>query len=213
MLHDSALKSSFDNSFKIRSVFKEILGLDGIEHFSLDLVDPQGRMLFFSSTPSHAYVIFQRGLGDYDGIISSQYYENFEFYWWSDAHHKSFAQQIQDIREGVLSLKHGFMLVRKWNNFHLIYSFAAKKQNTRFQSLVVNDINKYLKMGDYAYMEMLETYSIYTGSPPPPKIEKFYFFDDCAPPSRYTHDFIIENKPVIVENKIIQISSYNKWKK
>jgi hypothetical protein len=157
------------------------------------LVNPTGEMLFFSGTPQHAFEICRRGLGKYDGIISPTYYKNFEFYWWSDAAHKAYSDKIKKIREGYLGLRHGFMLVRKWNNFHLIYSFATKKSDPHFQSQVINKINLYLQMGDYAYSRMRETYSIYSGENEPPRIEKFYSFEGGEPPARYTSNFILQN--------------------
>src|SRR5262245_38660084 len=112
MLHKDVLNISFMHYYQIKKVFSDILGLDGIEHFSLDLVNPSGEMLFISGTPQHAFEICSRGLGKYDGIISPAYYENFEFYWWNDAAHKAYAQKIKNIREGYLGLRNGFMLVR-----------------------------------------------------------------------------------------------------
>src|ERR1700733_9945921 len=146
LLHKDILYISFKHRRIIKKVFDDILGIDGIEHFSLDLVNPNGEMLFFSGTPQHAFEICKRGLGKYDGIISPTYYQNFEFYWWNDAAHVAYSDRIKKIREGYLGLKYGFMLVRKWNNFHLIYSFATKQSNPHFQSLVINKINSFLKM-------------------------------------------------------------------
>lgn len=189
MLHHDVLNISFSHRHKIKSIFGDILGLDGVEHFSLDLVNPTGEMLFLSGTPQHAFEICKRGLDKYDGIISPQYYENFEFYWWNDAAHKAYSAQINAIREHSLGLRHGFMLVRKWNDFYLVYSFATKKSDPHFQSQVINSINSFLKMGDHAYSLMRETYGDYTGEYEPPIIEKFYGFEGGKPPARYTKDY------------------------
>ncbi len=188
-LHKDILTISFKHRYQIRSVFKEILGLCDIQHFSLDLVTPSSEMLFFSSTPSHGYEICKRGYGQYDGIISPGYYENFEFYWWENTSHKAFSDKIAAIREGILGLRHGFMLVRKWNDFHLIYSFATKSKDHHFQSMVLNNVNELLKMGDFAYMEMREAYAGYCGEYTPPSIEQFYGFKGGMPPARYTKDY------------------------
>lgn len=187
-LHTDVLNISFAHRHQIKTVFSDILGLEGIEHFSLDLVNPQGEMLFFSGTPQHAFEICKRGLAKYDGIISPNYYQNYEFYWWNDAIHKAYADKIKAIREGYLGLRHGFMLVRKWNNFYLIYSFATRKANTHFQSQVINKINTYLQMGDYAYLQMRDTYANYHHDEPP-LIENFFAFQGGKPPARYTKNF------------------------
>lgn len=204
MLHSDVLNISFAHHHQIKTVFGDILGIDGIEHFSLDLVNPAGEMLFFSGTPQHAFEICRRGLGKYDGIISPKYYENFEFYWWNEAAHKAYSERIKKIREGYLGLKHGFMLVRRWNDFHLIYSFATKQSDPHFQSQVINKINSFLKMGDYAYLRMRETYSIYSGSYEPPLIGKFYTFEGGKPPARYTNNYVSPNI-----NRSCQINNSN----
>ena len=213
MLHSNVLNISFEHHHEIKTVFGDILGIDGIEHFSLDLVNPAGEMLFFSGTPQHAFEICRRGLGKYDGIISPTYYKNFEFYWWSDAAHKAYSDKIMKIREGYLGLRHGFMLVRKWNNFHLIYSFATKKSDPHFQSQVINKINSYLQMGDYAYSRMRETYSIYSGESEPPRIEKFYSFEGGEPPARYTSNFSLQNQQERENSNSLIIVDFNEKKR
>lgn len=199
MLHSDVLNISFFHRHIIKTVFGDFLGMEGIDHFSLDLVNPAGEMLFFSGTPQHAYEICKRGLDKYDGIISPEYYKNFEFYWWNDAAHKAYAEKISNIREYSLGLRNGFMLVRKWNDFHLIYSFATKRADAAFQSHVINSINLFLKMGDHAYSLMRDTYSLYTKGYEPPIIEKFYAFQGGKPPARYTKNYL---KPTAENNCI-----------
>lgn len=194
MIHKEALEISFKHQYKIKKIFSEILGTHDIEHFSLDLVNPDSEMVFFSGTPSHAFEICNRGLGEYDGIISPEHYENYEFYWWKEAHHKAFANKIQAIRSGILGLKYGFMLVRKWNNFHLIYSFATKSRNLEFQTKVINSINDLLRVGDWAYEEIRPLYANYSGIYEPPKIDVFYQFEGGKPPSRRTKKFLVTKK-------------------
>lgn len=198
-LHKDILNISFRHKYQISKIFKNILGLCNIDHFSLDLVNPEGEMIFFSGTPSHGYEICKRGYGQYDGIISPENYENYEFYWWENTYHKKFANKIIEIREGMLGLRNGFMLVRKWNNFYLIYSFATKSRDLQFQSMIVNNINKLLEMGDFCYMEMREAYSDYSGNYDPPIIKQFYPFEGGKPPSRYTNDYLLSKKGSTVE--------------
>ncbi len=200
MLHASVIDISFIHYHQIKMVFGDIIGLHGIEHFSLDLVNPAGEMLFFSSTPQHAFEICSQGLAEYDGIICPEYYKNFEFYWWNEAIlNKVHSEKIRKIREERLGLRYGFMLVRKWNDFYLIYSFATKKFDQNFQSHVINRINLFLQIGDYAYSNMRETYQLYCGNYESPVIEKFYTFQGGKPPDRYTENHSFTNE---LKNKI-----------
>ncbi len=201
MLHKDVMTISYKHNYEIKKVCADILGMHGIEHFSLDLVRPDSEMIFFSGTPSHGYEICKRGYAPYDGIISPDYYQNFEFYWWDDAYHKAFAKDIKAIREGLLGLKHGFMLVRKWNNFHLVYSFATKTDNSEMRSFIVNNINEYLKMGDYAYNNMRELYSEYCGEHEPPSVEQFFKFEGGAPPPRFTRNYRSQESGLLLPDK------------
>ena len=198
--HTKLYDALYKHHYKIRSVAKEILGINSIDHFSLDLVDPNDNMLFFSSTPSHGFEICKRGYGQYDGIISPYNYENHEFYWWKEAAHKKYADKIAKIREDVLQLKHGFMLVRHWDNFYLIYSFAtrSKTKSFDFQTKVVNEINYFFKMGDFVYQELKNIYASYCQPFEPPNIEVFYPFSGGKPPAHFSKHYKKTNARLLI---------------
>lgn len=189
MIDKMALETSFRYRLKIQKVFKEILGLHEIDHFSLDLVTPDEKMIFFSGTPSHAYEICNRGYGEYDGIISPENYHNYEFYWWANASHKKYRKQIENIRSGLFGLRNGFMLVRNIDDFYLVYSFATKSKNPLFQTNIINTLNDLLKIGDWVYEEMRSDYQNYTGVYIPPKIGIFKPFKGGKPEAIYTKDY------------------------
>ena len=76
------------------------------------------------------------------------------------------------------------MLVRKWNDFHLLYSFATKSMEHTLQTSVINEINTLLKIGDYVYSSLRQTYAEYCGEYTPPKIECFHAFEGRATASK-----------------------------
>lgn len=186
MLHKDVSGISYKHYYNVHNVIKKTMGYDLIQHFSLNLVRPDGEMLFLSGTPSHAHEICSRGLGEFDGIISENNYTNYEFYWWKDAAHKAYADDIEYIRNKVLYLHDGFMLVRKFDDFYLIYSYAFRKEINDANSLVVNNINNFLKMGDDAYMLLREQYEQYCDKYTPPVIKQFYPFLGGKPINRKT---------------------------
>ena len=208
MLHGDILTISYKHRYEIQRIFKEIIGLYGISHFSLDLVRPDGEMIFFSSTPSHGYEVCSRGYGPYDGAISPNYYCNFEFYWWRNAVHKAYDEEINYIREIIHGFKHGFMLVRKWDNFYLIYSFATRSNHPAFSSIIVNNLNELLAKGDNIYTAMRDTYGEYAGTYVPPTIDKFYPFQGGKPVARYSSAIVLPSKnpaphlKLVVDNNI-----------
>lgn len=198
MLHKDVLEISYRHSYYIHNVIKKTMGYELVQHFSLNLVRPDGEMLFLSGTPSHAYEICSRGLGKFDGIISENNYTNHEFYWWKDAAHKARAEDIQYIRNKVLNLHDGFMLVRNFDNFYLVYSFAFKTELPNVSSLVINNINNFLKMGDDSYMLLREEYKQYCGIYTPPIIKRFYPFVGGKPKKILTLDKHLEDNSNII---------------
>jgi hypothetical protein len=185
-LHPDIMTISYKHRYEIKKAFNFILGIYTLDHFSLDLVRPDGEMIFFSATPSHGYEICSQGYGPYDGAISPEYYENFEFYWWKDVRHKAFSDEINYIREVKHGFKHGFMLVRRWDDFYLIYSFSTKSQDPYFPTLIINKLNELLEAGDSIYNQMRPVYREYTGRYSPPHIDHFYPFEGGEPIPRYT---------------------------
>jgi len=198
MLHKDVTQISYAHRYDIFSVIKNILKNDLIQHFSLNLVRPDGEMLFFSGTPSHAFEICNKGFGNYDGIISPENYQNHELYWWKDASHKKYQNEIEYIRKGILKLHDGFMLVRKFNDFYFMYSYAFKKNYENIDKLVKDEINTFLQLGDVAYMKLRDIYKGYCGNYVPPKIKRFYPFQGGVPCNR------IENKSS--DNNIILLN-------
>ncbi len=196
-LHQRVLTISYEHRYQIRRLFKEVLGLYDIDHFSLDLVSPAGEMIFFSGTPSHGYEICSKGLGEFDGAISPEYYQQYEFYWWKDVVHKRFGEQINYIRDVKHQFRHGFMLVRHWNDFYLIYSFATKSNKANFQSTIINNVNHLLSVGDYLYNSMRDVYAEYSGAFTPPKITQFYPFQGGKPVARYDDEHAVITSQVV----------------
>jgi hypothetical protein len=188
MLHPDILTISYRHRHTIRQAFKDVVGFKNIVHFSLDLVRPDGQMVFFSSTPSHGYEVCSKGYGAYDATISPEYYRNKSFYWWDEVKHKRYSREIDYIKRVRHGFRHGFMMVRKWDDFYLIYSFASSSDSRRFVEQVEDERDHYLSLGDHIYSSMRESYSEYTGDFVPPKLDRFYPYRG-GQPSAYQSDY------------------------
>lgn len=200
MLHKDALKISYQHRYKIKTVFKEVLGIYDIHHFSLDLIDPSGKMVFLSANPSHGYEICARGYVPFYGPILPDYYQTYEFYWWRDVRHKAYAEQIEHIHSKH-GFRHGFMMVRHWNDFYLVYSYATRSDDLHFTSLVVNKLNELFGLGDHIYNEMRQVYSEYTEEARPPYIDRFYPFQGGVPMARYSDDYVRSESGILLKEQ------------
>ena len=85
------------------------------------------------------------------------------------------------------------MLVRRWDDFYMIYSFATKKLVKDFSLNVFNNINAFLKLGDAVYNDILDIYGSYCDKDtPPPAIDTFYPFEgNGKPPQRHSKNQIL----------------------
>ncbi|MFN3234784.1 MAG: hypothetical protein ACE365_05180 [Gammaproteobacteria bacterium] len=187
MLHQEAGNISFRHQFEIRNALKDALGYLGIIHISMDLVRPDGEMIILSGTPSHAYEICSRGYDRYDSTISPEYYQNHSFYWWYNVEHKGCGREINYIRRVKLGFFYGFMLVRRWDDFYLVYSFAAGRKEANFIEKAYDSLNDLLRIGDEIYMNLRGLYAQYTDEFVPPLIDQFYPFVPGKPIPRYSN--------------------------
>ena len=187
MLHPEVLTISYKHRYEINKRFKEVLGFFAIDHFSLDLVRPDGLMIFFSGTPSHGYEVCSKGYGIHDPTISEEYYKKNEFYWWHDVTYSVFEKEIQYIRKVKHGFRHGFMLVRRWDDFYLIYSFATVQRSKQFIEKIESSIDVLFEIADYVYNSMRDLYAEYTDNYVPPLIDKFYPYEGGEPKARYSN--------------------------
>jgi hypothetical protein len=208
MLHPDILTISYRHRYEIKNSLKDVLGLLGIAHFSLDLIRPDGQLLYFSGTPSHGYELCSRGYGAFDATVSPHYYKNNEFYWWHDVTQGKFSQEINYYRQERFGFTYGFMMVRYWDDFYMIYSFATRVKSPQFVDDVNDNLDTLFEAGDYLYNSMRELYSEYTENFTPPIIDKFYPYQGGRPVARMSryrksshgillpHDRWIDKKPV-----------------
>jgi len=181
VLHPDILTISYRHRAVIRRAFSDAIGFQNIIHFSLDLVRPDGQMIFFSSTPSHGYEVCSKGYGAFDSTISPEYYQNREFYWWSDVRHKRFSREIEYIKRVRHGFRSGFMMVRHWDDFHFVYSFAFNKAAPDFIEQAEDNRDQYFALGDHVYNLMRPVYFNYTDDYVPPKVNHFYPYQGGKP--------------------------------
>lgn len=187
MLHPDILTISYRHRYEIKKSFKDILSYFNIDHFSLDLISPNGEMLFFSGTPSHGYELCARGYSAYDATVAPENYKNREFYWWDEVSQQKYSSEINYYRKVRYGFNRGFMMVRHWDGFYFIYSFAARDKSDQFMDRVTSEINELFEAGDQVYNAMRNVYYEYTGDLEPPVIDKFYPFKGGEPLQHHSH--------------------------
>jgi len=160
-LHKDALLMSFQNQWQIRQAYKEIIGLNDVDHFSINIVSPNGEMSIISYNPSIVYEIFKDGTYLYNGTISPTYYENLDFYTWDQCYNKRFYSQVKLSLQTKNGIDTGVNLIHRQFGFNILFSFASKrKHNDLFFNAAENN-KEFLKMGFHCLDLIKGIYSQY----------------------------------------------------
>ncbi len=160
-LHKDALLMSFENQWHIQKIYKEIIGLNNVDHFSINIVPPNGEMSIISYSPSIIYKIFNDGSYLYNGSISPTYYEALNFYTWDQCYDKRFYSKIKLSLQTQNGIDTGIVMVHREVGFNILFSFAAKNKKNHLLEQAVENNTEFLKMGFHCLEQIKGIYSQY----------------------------------------------------
>ena len=154
ILHENAAVMSFENCYTLAKVYKEIIGLNNVHHFSLNVVDHEGKMSILSYNPQIAYNIFKDGSYLYNGSISPSYYNNFNFYTWDETYDPQYARVLKNTMERKNGINKGVVLIKRVEGLTLLYSFATKSNGDDFVLQMQDQRELYYQMGDHCFNQI-----------------------------------------------------------
>ena len=174
-LHKEILFISLIHYKEIRKIYSEVLRLNAIDHLSINLVNPDGEIVFLSSTPYTGINVCGGKLWLYDISIHPETYENKEFYWWEDCYCKEMKQELQLEKEIKNNLNIGFIISRKVQDFYIMYSFATREKDPDIKEIIKQYKRNFVDMGDYCYSGIKQIYQLYAGPYEVPCIKNLNF--------------------------------------
>lgn len=174
-LHKDILLISPLNYTRIRKAYKQVLGLNGIDHLSINMVNPEGEIVFLSSTPATGQNVCGTDLWRYDFSIHPEMYENKKFYWWDACYATGMKKVLKFEKETKNKLNCGFICTRKVEDFHLMYSFATREPDLEIRENIEKYQNVFVDMGDYCYGLVRDLYERYSGGYHPPVLNSSNF--------------------------------------
>ena len=191
-LHKDARFISFENTYFINKVYSEIIGLEDVSHFSINVVNNKtDEMSVISCNPSIIYNLCNDGLYKFNGSISPSFYKFRDIYTWDEAYDPRYSSRLKNTMERRNGIEQGVVLIKRMISHTLLYSFATKKNSSDLLERIKDDRRKFYSIGDHCFDQISCVYQHYNP-------ENF-----IAAPAR---------KKVEVRNKsnVIDLSNYEK---
>ncbi len=155
MLHPHARETSFKEFFKIKKVYSDILGMNYIDHFSINVAHPKFGMLVFSINPELAYTLYATKNGvEQDLAISPTFYNNLNFYFWEDCYKEEEKTSVMAKKEDMQGILSGAVIVKKDTGITYLFSFGTKRSKESFMQEITCSTEIYLQMGEYCLMKL-----------------------------------------------------------
>lgn len=158
-LHPEATTVSFRFKTQLSKVFCNVLHLYAIDYISINIIDPQGQIICFSSHPSFEHNFFTDPIFEFDHIFSPIFYQNKPYYNWQDAFEPTKKETLTLLKLKKYNFNHGHCFIRQINDFFFIYSIASKEKNISAQYYSDNK-PEILEIGDFCYRKIRPLYNI-----------------------------------------------------
>lgn len=150
ILDPRARQTSFFEFRYIKKVYGDILGTQGIDHFSINVVPENKQMLIFSIRPQLAYNLYQFSSGvKQDLAISPMFYENLNQYFWEDCYDQKNKHLLIEKKEKSINLNDGVVFVHRENKITYLLSFGTKGNKDHFRQDIKDNPNQFREAGLY----------------------------------------------------------------
>jgi hypothetical protein len=147
-LEPRALATSFKEFPSIKRAYTNVLGMHNIDHFSINVVLRNGKMLVFSIRPEIAYTLYssRRGI-EQDLAISPTFYNNLDFYFWDDCYKEDSKRELMSKKEEKFGIKAGAVIVKEIDDIKYLLSFGTKSSEDNFRTDIVHNKSLYESIG------------------------------------------------------------------
>ena len=164
-LDPRARETSFKEFPIIRQAYSEILGSHHIDHFSINMVLSNGKMLVFSICPEIAYTLYssRRGI-EQDLAISPTFYDNMDFYFWEDCYSDESKREVMNKKEERFGIKAGAVIIKQIEDIKYLLSFGTKSSADNFKHDIYTNQALYNKLGSGCLEIMDSSIKKYTDS-------------------------------------------------
>lgn len=153
--HPDILEILFRHRKEISDIVSNVLGLHSIDYISVEMVDPDGKWVSFTSNPSMLYNLMEQNLWFYEQWTHLTEFKRSNVEYWESNFHTAKITELIQLKQKNYGYTQGF-LYKKWiHSFFVVYSFATKSPSVNFH-LILEDL---VKMGDFCLIRFQEIYN------------------------------------------------------
>ena len=169
-LHENVVDILFQNKNEISRRLSDIRGLYHIDHIAINIINPLNEVMIFSITPSVEYNLFAHELWRYDQSFSPLSFNDQALFCWDEGYDRRYFNDLKNLKEKKHHFNLGLNLVRKIEQFQIVYSFATRSQNENLLPYYQDQASRLFLLGDYGYRLIRDIYQKYCDTYIPPII-------------------------------------------
>lgn len=166
-LHPNTLDILFKHKSEIFRKLGDIRGLHYIDHIAITIINPNNEIVVFSITPSVEFNLVLQGIWEFDLSFNPKYYTDSNIVFWDKFYGSGYVNRIKEIKEIQHNFTLGFNLIRKIEDFNIIYTFATRHNHANLKQYYMSIVGELFALGDYGYKLLRNLYIEYSEEHPP----------------------------------------------
>lgn len=162
--HERLFEISLFNLSSIKRAYNDVLSLEHIVHLSINIINPDYKMMFLSSTPNTGINVCGTELWKHDKSISPEVFLNNEFYFWDDCYERPAFLELKKAKEMENGIRCGFVVREVVNGFILMYSYGLDCDSIALRSDLPQFKEYFVKMGRKSFCRIYDIYQRSAGT-------------------------------------------------
>lgn len=162
--HERLFEISLFNLSNIKQAYNEVLRLEHIVHLSINVIDPDYKIMFLSSKPNTGINVCGTDLWKHDKSISPEIFLHKEFYFWDDCYARPVFLELKKAKEMENGIRCGFVVREVVDGFIIMYSYGLDCDSLALRSDLPQFEKYFVKMGRKSFCRIYEVYSKAAGS-------------------------------------------------
>jgi len=157
--HPQFLDILFSFKGSVSRVFKDVIGIHQIHHFSLARINQHQELVALSSTPAIEFNLFNGPLWQYDRTYNPHWFNLCTQSTWQALYQPSRYDELYYLKQSKLSYPIGISLAHKIGQNFMIYSLASNKSCTRTHDLFANRGEDFYEIGQHCANELMPVFN------------------------------------------------------